>query len=69
MNTFKVHSYELQTGKWEPAGTLFRPGANSDDLNIQQREFPPEHRFDTKEVADEFFRNYYLRKGFVEEEN
>lgn len=65
MNSFQANSYQLvETKKWAPAGMLFMSGAGT--IKIQESEFSPEHRFDTKEEADNFFRKHYLAKGFTE---
>jgi len=68
MNKFEVDSYQLaESKKWVPAGTLFVISDNK--MDIQKSEFSPEHRFDTRKEADEVFRNYYLKKGFIENDN
>lgn len=65
MNTFSVNSYQLaESKKWAPAGTLF--SVDQGIMNIQEIEFSPEHRFDTKEEADNFFRRHYVAQGYVE---
>ena len=68
MNKFEVGSYQLaESKKWAPAGTLFVISGNK--MDIQESEFSPELRFDTRKKADEVFRNYYLKKGFIENDN
>lgn len=66
MNTFKVGSLQLKKDrKWAPAGTLFTRDGTS--LSIQEDEFGAEYRFNTREEADDYFRSYYLAKGYKEE--
>jgi len=65
MNTFSVGSFQLkESQKWVPAGTLF--SVDQDRMNIQEIEFSPEHGFDTKEEADNFFRSRYIAQGYTE---
>lgn len=64
MNTFKVSSFLLADQKWVPAGHLFID--NGGDIEIKEVEFPPENRFDAKDDADNFFREYYIKKGYLE---
>jgi len=65
MNTFQISSFQLsESKKWVPAGVLFRD--NNGTRNIQEVEFPSEYRFNTKEDADNFFRDYYFKEGFIE---
>jgi len=65
MNQFSASSFQLrETGKWAPAGTLFV--YSGDGVDIQEFEFPPENRFDRKEEADNFFANYFVKKGFFQ---
>lgn len=67
MNSFKVGSYQLvKTNKWVPAGNIFID--NNNTRNIQEIDFPPENRFNTKDEANNFFREYYLREGYIESE-
>jgi hypothetical protein len=65
MNTFKVGSFQLvESKKWAPAGILMTGEGGS--VNFQEIEFGPEHRFNTKEEADNFFRQHYTAKGYTE---
>lgn len=69
MKVFKVGSYQLlETKKWAPSGVLFDYSDGS-KVGIQEADiFPPnpEFRFDTKEDADEYFRNYFIKLGYSE---
>ena len=67
MKKFTVNSYQLsETNKWAPCGTLFEI-INGNKADIQEADvFPPEHRFSTKEEADNFFRKHFIKKGYVE---
>ena len=65
MNTFMVGSFQLvESKKWVPAGTIMT--GEEESVNIQEIEFSPEHRFDTKEEADNFFREHYTIQGYTE---
>ena len=67
MNSFKVASFQLiESKKWVPAGTLFTFPGDPSTVQIQQVEFNPKFRFDTKNEADQFFKNHYMQKGFTE---
>jgi len=67
MKKFKVSSYQLiENQKWAPCGTLFEL-VNGNKMNIQEADiFPPEFRFDTKEEADKIFREYFSKRGYIE---
>ncbi|MDP2736217.1 MAG: hypothetical protein Q8O59_00315 [bacterium] len=67
MKKFKVGSCFLtETKKWSPCGTLFDL-VDGGRVNVQEADvFPPEYRFNTKEGADNFFRENYLKEGYVE---
>lgn len=68
MKSFRVGSFLLsELKKWVPAGVIFID--NNDTRDIQEVEFSPEHRFDTEEEANSFFRKYYLKEGYLELEN
>lgn len=68
MKKFIVGSYQLvETKKWAPSGTIFE-SINGNKINVQEADvFPPEFRFDTKEEADAFFREYFSKRGFTED--
>jgi hypothetical protein len=68
MKKFKIGSYQLvDTKKWAPCGTLFELIDNK-KINIQEADiFPPQFRFDTKEDADKFFREYFSKRGYIED--
>lgn len=68
MKKFIVNSYQLtENKKWAPCGTLFE-SINGNRINIQEADiFPPKFRFDTKEEADNYFRNWFLERGYTEE--
>ena len=68
MKKFKVNSYQLsETKKWAPCGVLFE-SAEGNKMNIQEADvFPPEYRFDTKEKADKFFREHFIKDGYIED--
>ena len=67
MKYFETASYQiLDTGKWAPGGMLFEI-INGDKMNIQEADiFPPEFRFDTREESDNFFREYFIQRGYIE---
>ncbi|MCK5096275.1 MAG: hypothetical protein KAR24_02890 [Candidatus Pacebacteria bacterium] len=68
MKKFKIGSYQLtETKKWAPCGTLFE-FIEGDKMKITEADvFPPEYRFDTEEEADEFFREHFLKEGYIED--
>ena len=70
MKKFIVNSYQIiETQKWVPCGTLFET-VDEDKINIQEADiFPPEFRFDTKDEADKFFRNYFSQRDYNEDTN
>ena len=67
MKCFEISSYQLlQTQKWASSGTLFEM-IDGGKVNIQEGDvFSPEFRFNTREEADDFFREYFLQKGYIE---
>lgn len=67
MKKFTVGSYQLRdVEKWVPSGSTFEV-INGAKVNITEADiFHPEHRFDTKEEADQFFRDHFLSKGYEE---
>ncbi len=66
MKKFKVISHQLEKSKkWIPAGTLFNYLNNGSKIDVQEVGFP-KNEFGTKKDADDFFRKYYINKGFTE---
>ncbi len=69
MNYFKVGSFQLANGKWAPAGILFIvDDTDAGRISLREVEFDPQFRFDSEEEANEYFRQYYLEKGFKDKD-
>lgn len=60
-----MNSYQLlETKKWVPAGMVFKQ-VNGESLKAQEASIPQE-KFDTKEEADNFLREYFIKNGYIE---
>ncbi len=70
MKKFKINSYQsIETKKWAPSGTLFE-FIDGNKIKIEEADvFPPkpEYRFNTKEEADKFFREHFIKEGYIED--
>ncbi len=66
MSQFRVNSYQLlESKKWVPAG-MISVDINWDTIRYKEVDLSAEERFDTKEEADDFFREWFTRNGDVE---
>lgn len=66
MKNFEVRSYLLtESKKWAPYGILFE-SIDGGKSNNKEMDLSQLNRFDTKEEADNFFKKYYQKKGYIE---
>lgn len=56
----------METQQWMPAGKLLEPIGNSADTNVVPFEFHNK-MFKTKDEADNYFINYYIIRGYTQE--
>ncbi|MBU1131180.1 hypothetical protein KJ840_03545 [Patescibacteria group bacterium] len=65
MTLFSSCPYQLKNQNWIPAGVLINTSGENE--NNQPSEFNLE--FSTKKEADKYFKDYYLKKGYIDKNN